>query len=109
MIRRPPRSTLFPYTTLFRFYRAWLERVERRCTAGHGAGMPVLELAAGRKHERELGVGLLVRRDDFRRHELAAAILGRKAIAEHDVVAGLIGRVRRIGDRALPREAGPGG
>src|SRR3712207_7419379 len=30
MIRRPPRSTLFPYTTLFRsdgvalFYRAWL-------------------------------------------------------------------------------------
>src|SRR3712207_8560023 len=35
MIRRPPRSTLFPYTTLFRstvtgniaaFYRAWLGR-----------------------------------------------------------------------------------
>src|SRR5256884_7075203 len=26
MIRRPPRSTLFPYTTLFRS-RAWLERV----------------------------------------------------------------------------------
>src|SRR2546430_7339918 len=24
MIRRPPRSTLFPYTTLFRSGRAWL-------------------------------------------------------------------------------------
>src|SRR2546430_5856144 len=24
MIRRPPRSTLFPYTTLFRSRRAWL-------------------------------------------------------------------------------------
>src|SRR5690349_22157633 len=23
MIRRPPRSTLFPYTTLFRSHRAW--------------------------------------------------------------------------------------
>src|SRR3712207_7911937 len=23
MIRRPPRSTLFPYTTLFRSYSAW--------------------------------------------------------------------------------------
>src|SRR2546428_4013731 len=26
MIRRPPRSTLFPYTTLFRSLRAMLER-----------------------------------------------------------------------------------
>src|SRR3712207_3998102 len=24
MIRRPPKSTLFPYTTLFRSHRAWL-------------------------------------------------------------------------------------
>src|SRR5256885_2712334 len=32
MIRRPPRSTLFPYTTLFRSYIPLftLERVERR-------------------------------------------------------------------------------
>src|SRR3712207_8811424 len=30
MIRRPPRSTLFPYTTLFRS-----ERVERRLRGGH--------------------------------------------------------------------------
>src|SRR3712207_8403964 len=26
MIRRPPRSTLFPYTTLFRSPRAWFPR-----------------------------------------------------------------------------------
>src|SRR4051794_41699252 len=28
MIRRPPRSTLFPYTTLFRSFRADLHRVD---------------------------------------------------------------------------------
>src|SRR3712207_8854372 len=27
MIRRPPRSTLFPYTTLFRSFHEWLARV----------------------------------------------------------------------------------
>src|SRR5256885_5072988 len=27
MIRRPPRSTLFPYTTLFRSDQVWAERV----------------------------------------------------------------------------------
>src|SRR3712207_7451270 len=31
MIRRPPRSTLFPYTTLFRSYRHPLER----CSVPH--------------------------------------------------------------------------
>src|SRR3712207_9082810 len=30
MIRRPPRSTLFPYTTLFRSLRHHLDRVRRR-------------------------------------------------------------------------------
>src|SRR5256886_6143500 len=34
MIRRPPRSTLFPYTTLFRSYAA--ERIERY----HAVGAP---------------------------------------------------------------------
>src|SRR3712207_8926239 len=28
MIRRPPRSTLFPYTTLFRSLSAWYEEAE---------------------------------------------------------------------------------
>src|SRR5258708_21211125 len=29
MIRRPPRSTLFPYTTLFRSMIVWMNRVAR--------------------------------------------------------------------------------
>src|SRR2546430_6052371 len=33
MIRRPPRSTLFPYTTLFRSLRAALERTEAQVQA----------------------------------------------------------------------------
>src|SRR2546427_5154934 len=37
MIRRPPRSTLFPYTTLFRSRGHPLERVERRDDGVAGA------------------------------------------------------------------------
>src|SRR2546430_6714960 len=33
MIRRPPRSTLFPYTTLFRSQAGRLLRADRRCGA----------------------------------------------------------------------------
>src|SRR2546422_7813805 len=33
MIRRPPRSTLFPYTTLFRSLPPWLATLARRCLA----------------------------------------------------------------------------
>src|SRR3712207_6871250 len=40
MIRRPPRSTLFPYTTLFRSLARLLtgRRVGRLRTDGHGSG-----------------------------------------------------------------------
>src|SRR5258708_23169606 len=34
MIRRPPRSTLFPYTTLFRSIRIGEERVQREAASG---------------------------------------------------------------------------
>src|SRR5256885_9189482 len=37
MIRRPPRSTLFPYTTLFRSHRL---RAAREAPALRGAGRP---------------------------------------------------------------------
>src|SRR5260221_8469100 len=36
MIRRPPRSTLFPYTTLFR--SAWCAGCSERNVHGHGEG-----------------------------------------------------------------------
>src|SRR2546427_2299611 len=63
MIRRPPRSTLFPYTTLFRSHRAReLARVPRVAAGvpvadgrGAGAGRAVLTPAARghpvRRHE----------------------------------------------------------
>src|SRR5260370_12941691 len=47
MIRRPPRSTLFPYTTLFR--SDWLYRVALRCPgfffAARRAGFPARPVA----------------------------------------------------------------
>src|SRR3712207_8414868 len=40
MIRRPPRSTLFPYTTLFRSLRVQAVRLPDRAPRGHDAGEP---------------------------------------------------------------------
>src|SRR3712207_7097379 len=47
MIRRPPRSTLFPYTTLFRSYLPDL-------TARWGRGPPAAPLLQGRGRARRL-------------------------------------------------------
>src|SRR3712207_7961077 len=45
MIRRPPRSTLLPYTTLFRSQQARGERVERpRVSDPHAAAEPAADL-----------------------------------------------------------------
>src|SRR2546426_9072122 len=48
MIRRPPRSTLFPYTTLFRSCRLGREQHARRRVpaAAHGELIVVREVAA---------------------------------------------------------------
>src|SRR3989441_12917887 len=40
MIRRPPRSTLFPYTTLFRSRVALIERIARACGSGGRNELP---------------------------------------------------------------------
>src|SRR2546422_6447176 len=46
MIRRPPRSTLFPYTTLFRSRgAAHRARVSRRVRAGVGAAIALVQRA----------------------------------------------------------------
>src|SRR3712207_6977286 len=66
MIRRPPRSTLFPYTTLFRSQR---EPQRQRVLAGHQAGdveAALLErgddpLVVGVADRLHLGAGLLER------------------------------------------------
>src|SRR5258708_29847615 len=56
MIRRPPRSTLFPYTTLFRSSRPRRDRGTRREARGtprrcHGRGVP---RARSEEHTSEL-------------------------------------------------------
>src|SRR2546430_3824221 len=66
MIRRPPRSTLFPYTTLFRSQRRLLQRAshsrgtrisrERTRSFQPGSAPPrtdVLLLSGGRKSDRK--------------------------------------------------------
>src|SRR5256885_17205593 len=51
MIRRPPRSTLFPYTTLFRSLEVAVRPVDRAQAVG----------AARRHHPRQRGVPLVAR------------------------------------------------
>src|SRR2546426_7201195 len=48
MIRRPPRSTLFPYTTLFR------SRSRQRTARGHRLVVPVVDLHVRRQTPREI-------------------------------------------------------
>ena len=63
MIRRPPRSTLFPYTTLFRSaltfvtVPALVTVVQRR--TGSGKGNLVVDLA-GVSHSDSAGLALLL-------------------------------------------------
>src|SRR3712207_7091916 len=64
MIRRPPRSTLFPYTTLFRSPAAGAAR-RGRCSVGaaSAAGRAALTLATNSRPFRRLTVGAGVRFD----------------------------------------------
>src|SRR5256885_7228736 len=51
MIRRPPRSTLFPYTTLFRSWPRHGPTGGRRCLGGTGSGSPWRRPTAARSEE----------------------------------------------------------
>src|SRR2546427_8787322 len=69
MIRRPPRSTLFPYTTLFRSegedqvrLSPGLGRVARAGPVGHGAARPEPPQRVHLEH-RERGHGAVDQRD----------------------------------------------
>src|SRR2546426_3647460 len=49
MIRRPPRSTLFPYTTLFRSYKVTRKKgAQRYASAASNAPSPVYSVRANR-------------------------------------------------------------
>src|SRR2546430_8462108 len=56
MIRRPPRSTLFPYTTLFRSADDHVGLVQRpvRVLGAVHAGVPEEELVRSEEHTSEL-------------------------------------------------------
>src|SRR2546425_1916955 len=49
MIRRPPRSTLFPYTTLFRSHGGWRRELRRLCLAVRDAGKSIRRTGRHRK------------------------------------------------------------
>src|SRR5437870_6686299 len=63
MIRRPPRSTLFPYTTLFRSHRA---AADRRHGLGHN------DLVEGVREGRRIELPLLPPGRRLRSRRLAA-------------------------------------
>src|SRR5256885_11479733 len=80
MIRRPPRSTLFPYTTLFRSLaevvlpqvRHLMHQGLQRLDDGHGREVGGIE--------RNLVRGAAIQRRKARRREIAAgALLDRKS------------------------------
>src|SRR5256885_8421269 len=57
MIRRPPRSTLFPYTTLFRSACSYLPSLPKRCSsipARLTAGIDEQRLGRSEEHTSEL-------------------------------------------------------
>src|SRR5258705_3439419 len=71
MIRRPPRSTLFPYTTLFRSPRALVDPIEAPwcvrlcpCVAGrrrpHVGRCPELDRKSTRLNSSHLGISYAV-------------------------------------------------
>src|SRR3712207_8290153 len=53
MIRRPPRSTLFPYTTLFRSRLEFVD-LDRAIVKNAGKGIPEIFAERGEKHFRDL-------------------------------------------------------
>src|SRR3712207_8430877 len=78
MIRRPPRSTLFPYTTLFRSRRE-VEHDGRGDEPGHRDPGDVLAVAPGDPvHGRvEVGAGVLAGADVVRSEEHTSELQSR--------------------------------
>src|SRR5256885_3804141 len=98
MIRRPPRSTLFPYTTLFRSQLAQSQQARVECLALHGGhetahlGIPG-PLADDLMHARRLGVPIGGARSEEHTSELQSPcnlvcrLLLEKKNHERDVVS----------------------
>src|SRR5947207_7903694 len=54
MVRRPPRSTLFPYTTLFRSHRLHGKRGHGRGAAAHAGSLRSAAAVRSEEHTSEL-------------------------------------------------------
>src|SRR3712207_1086898 len=109
MIRRPPRSTLFPYTTLFRSMRHWLHggatdlsNMVLLCDVDHGLAHD-LDLVVSRRDGR-----LVVTTPDGRRVWGAADAVFRHGVAGPSADAGdaSLAGVQPI-DTAVGRRPGP--
>src|SRR5256885_13895088 len=104
MIRRPPRSTLFPYTTLFRSLHARL--------LGGARGLLVVAAAAGRHHvgpqvRAALAEGADVIARQLARDEALAAVHAQVRVAPEQrlvvqrrhVVVARVARIAGVPDR----------
>src|SRR5256885_16401096 len=94
MIRRPPRSTLFPYTTLFRSQympRSWrlllLDRRVHACDECLVAGLPRLRIHDGPQEQSKASqafvgkqVGVVGRTADVRPLEAQRATRGQQSL-----------------------------
>src|SRR2546430_12322605 len=70
MIRRPPRSTLFPYTTLFR----------SRVAAAHAASRDMRFQALLDRDRDRKAIGLVAARGEIRAHQPFARVAERRAL-----------------------------
>src|SRR5258707_7050731 len=84
MIRRPPRSTLFPYTTLFRSVHPCIcaQRRRRLNRAGDAAALGRVEASRSEEHTSEL---------QSRQYLVCRLLLEKKKNDRHDLRAHLDG------------------
>src|SRR3989454_3830399 len=100
MIRRPPRSTLFPYTTLFRSRRglaAILAEVATDIRAARNGGMIGVKLQVAGDKQIEIAVAIIVSKCSGGRPD-------RRLAAHRD--AGLLGDVGKSGVAVVAVETG---
>src|SRR5436190_9546405 len=97
MIRRPPRSTLFPYTTLFRSIDDGLPDAELDSAKGHLVGSLAMSLETSASRMRRLGRSELIEGEVPSLEELVARI----DVVTADDVARVVDRVFAEAPRTL--------
>src|SRR5690349_22655326 len=83
MIRRPPRSTLFPYTTLFRSLRANIDYAEAEAHTSYGVCGVKVDRKSTRLNSSHVEISYAVfclkkkkKKTTFHHHPLGHAVLG---------------------------------